>query len=753
MTKIFFLFMLFNVFCANAQNVTTGYVMDSQTHEILIGANVIDTSANQGVFTNQYGYFSIQINSDAALLNVSHLGYATTTISTNGNEHITVLMNRQELHIDEIVVHSRRRTSDIGMNTISSVEIKNIPSPTGETDLLRVVQLLPGVKSGFEGNSNLFVRGGTHDQNLILLDDVVLYNVTHFGNIISVFNTDAINDVTLIKGAFPSRYGGRLSSVLDVRMRDGNKEKIQGSIGIGLLSTKGMLEGPIEKHKSSYMFSFRHNTFPIFKLFFDNGLSYRYYDANIKLNRKMSERDYLYISFYAGRDKMTLGTEKGLMSQYQNEMFWGNVSGAVRWNHRLSQKLFVNTIAAYTNYFYNTQLDAKTTQPESVTRHDFKSAIRDLSVKSNIDFHVSNANKIQFGGGVINHHFTPGRSNIFQTNSSVVKTDTVIAYQNTQAIKTFLYAENQLKTGIIGFNAGVRFSNFSTQKKNHFSIEPRISGNITLWKRTILSAAFTAMTQHIHLLGYSGVGLPSDFFVSSDARVAPQKSRQYSFNITDPIFAGFELTFEGYYKTMINLIAFKPGTDFGVSSGLWQDKIETDGTGIAKGIEIMLRKTSGTLTGWVNATFSQSERKFANLNNGEFFPCKYDRRVEFNFLVLYAFSEKFSFSATWVFGSGSPVTLPSLAYASLEDNAVIFSYEGVNTSRMRSYHRLDVGLLYKSETKRGKLNEWNFSIINVYNRKNPYYYYMQRSHGENAYKLYQQSLFGFFPSVSYTFRF
>ncbi len=642
--------------------------------------------------------------------------------------------------------------------------------------MLKALQLLPGVQSGSEGSSGLYVRGGSPDQNLILLDGTPVYNASHLFGFFSVFNADAIKNVELIKGGFPARYGGRLSSVVDITLKEGNMQKFHGEGAIGLIASRLTLEGPIKKDTASFIFSARRTYIDILARPFiaaqTDGLTagYYFYDFNGKLNWKLGARDRLYLSGYTGYDEFYsrdeydrtfdpgTGIEQTQTQKTSNSLGWGNRTGGLRWNHILNDRLFLNTHLTYTRYQFNVDIEQETSgsgaAPEEKYSLGYLSNIEDLSAKLDFDYVPNPAHYVRFGGQFIRHRFRPGA---FQSTGNTAPSDNQQRGRRIGADEASLYAEDDYKiTERLKVNAGVRLNNFWVDNKQYPSLEPLLAARLLLTEDLSVKAAYARTTQYVHLLTNSTVGLPTDLWVPATARVRPQRAQQVSLGLTRNLRLreeNFELTFETYYKPMQNLIEFREGADFlGTGDDSYETKV-TSGQGRAYGGEVFVQKKTGRTTGWLGYTLSWSTRQFAELNQGREFPYKYDRRHDAKLVLIHAFRPSLTLSGTWVYGTGNAVTLSQGRYllpgpgggSRFED------YGGRNSYRMGAYHRLDLDL---SKTKKKRWGEVvnSFSIYNVYSRRNPYYIYLTRN--KNDQQVYRQvSLFPVIPSFSKSFRF
>lgn len=760
-----------------AQNrIISGYISDSISGESLIGVNVYLSSGKQGTISNEFGFFSLKIPERTEKIYFSFMGYRKDSVLINkkGKELFFDIKLSKGLALDEVQVKATGK-SFIERNEMSVVRIPmntlyQLPVFVGENDIIHALQLMPGIKSGSEGKANLYIRGGSPDQNLVLLDDVPLYHVNHFGGFLSTFNSDAIKDFKVYKGGFPARYGSRLSSVVDIRMKDGDLQNYKVSGTLGMLSSKMMVEGPVIKDRSSFLVSFRKNTLPVFRMLFGMNLDYRFYDLNAKLNYRLNEKNRLHLSFYSGNDNVMIRTydeEFGSINDMKVYTKWGNTSGSFRWNSMLSEKIFMNTIMGYTSYHYDKGFENyfSTDNLTETVINNFESGVEDLFIKFAPEMYVTPDHILRFGAELMQHSFSPAHTYYEQEKTGYDLYSLTYENEENKTIESRLYFESDLEVfHWLGVNLGIHYSGYHIENKNYTSIEPRLLTNFRISPRLSIKASYSEMQQYVHLLTYSGVGMPSDFWMPSTKDVPPQDSRQISVGIEYLQNNSYKFSVESYKKQMTNLIHFKPGESFLNSNESWEEKIFTGGTGIAEGIELLVRKDRGKTRGWIGLELSRSERCFEEIMDGRSFPFKYDRRFETSLVAVHQLNERFSFSAVWKYGTGYPVTLPVKKYDSFGEE--VYVYTDINSYRMRDYHRLDIGVNFTKDTKWGE-SKWSISILNVYNRQNPYYYYFKHEYhqithqSENGViidgikgnlKLYQQSLISFLPTFSYSFR-
>lgn len=803
------LFAVFAISTGSAQNSKTqkytlsGYVKDSTSGEYLIGTSVYIKELQKGVNCNTYGFYSVTIDAGNYTVITSFVGYKEKiqTISLNKDQTLNIDLAPRVVETKEVVVSAQKSDKNVKGTQMGRVEveveqIKALPALMGEVDVLKTIQLLPGVKSAGEGNSGFYVRGGGPDQNLILLDEAVVYNASHLFGFFSVFNSDAIKNISLTKGGMPAQYGGRLASVLDISMKEGNNKEFHGDGGIGYIASRLTLEGPIVKNKSSFIISGRRTFIDLFlrEPFIDKnsnfaGNSYYFYDVNAKLNYTLSQKDRLFVSGYFGRDVFNF---KSSQTGFKVRIPWGNATTSLRWNHLYSDKLFMNSSLIFTDYKF--EFGAVQQQ------FDFRifSGIRDYAAKVDFNWFPNILHNVKFGVNYTYHRFTP-------TNVSAKAGDVVFdlgKITRFYAHDVALYANDEWDiTEKLRVNAGFRATMFEhvgpftryvqdpsfpgkftdtieystgEKVKMYTHIEPRISMRYELNNSSSVKASFTQNYQYIHLASFGSVSLPTDIWVPSTDLVKPQFGTQYSVgyfkNLKENVF---ETSVELYYKTMKNQIDYREGStpDQDVKNN--PDNNFVFGEGESYGAEFFVKKAKGKVTGWIGYTLSYTNKKFPDLNNGNSFPAKYDRRHDASFVMTYEFSKKWTFGAVWVYSTGDALTLPSQRYfvsaappisingnGSIEFNNnfnVLSDYGKRNDFRQKAYHRLDISATLHVQKQRKYKSEWVFSIYNVYSRMNPYFIYFDvqgnSTDGNLAIQAKQVSLFGMIPSVTYNFKF
>lgn len=780
--------LLLVVFCLGGNTLhaqdkysVSGYVKDTADGESLIGVTILVKDKNTGTTTNLYGFYSITLPAGSYTLVYSYLGYNSIeeTITLNQDLRINKEMSMAAVMTDQVVITGERKdrnveSTDMGKVELTTEQVKSLPALLGEVDVMKTLQLLPGVMSAGEGNSGFYVRGGGPDQNLILLDDGVVYNSGHLFGFFSVFNSDAIKNTTLIKGGMPASYGGRLSSVVDVQMKEGNMKKYQVEGGIGLISSRLTVQGPIKKDKCSFIVSGRRTyidllTKPILKKVKDgsyDGNSYYFFDLNTKINYRFSDKDRLYLSGYFGRDVFKFFDPGG---SFNVTIPWGNATATLRWNHLFSDKFFMNTTFIFNDYKF--ALDSKF---QDVNFKLF-SGVRDYSFKSDVDYFPHPNHKVKFGGLYTLHVFTPYTA----SGSAGDNTDFGTDLDNKRAHEGALYIQDDWSVSDrVKINYGVRFSMFSqvgpldqkilndngvvvdtvhygrTQATATYGMaEPRLSLRFRVNEFSSIKAGFTLNNQYIHLVSSSTTTLPTDLWVPSSNIVKPQLGLQYAIgyflNFHDNMF---ETSVELYYKDMRNQIEF--GESFVPELNLDIENGYVFGRGHSYGAEFFFKKALGDLTGWVGYTLSYTNRTFKDINNGKPFPAKYDRRHDLSVVVAYKINKKWSIAATFVYGTGQATTLPIGRYY-IEGN-IINQYGERNSYRLAAYHRMDISATYVF-VKRKYYSDITMSIYNLYNRMNPYFIFYDVdgdiSSGDLQVRVKQASLFPILPSITWNFKF
>jgi len=797
-----------------SQNYTiSGHITDLKNGETVINASIFDSNLKKGCVSNSYGFYSLTLPKGAVNLLYSYVGYRQQAKAFKLRKDTVINIQLSESYeLSEVTVVASRKDLGVKGSQMSAIDlpiaqIKSIPTLFGETDVLKAIQLLPGVKAGTEGQAGFYVRGGGPDENLILLDDVPLYNVNHMFGFFSVFNADAIKDVVLYKGSFPARFGGRLSSIVDISMNDSNNKTYHGNVTVGLISSKVNLEGPIFNDKTTFNISARRTYLDIIaQPLIQSTLSkqpgmektyagYYFYDLNAKISHKFSDNDRLYLSFFSGNDVIysniqqssttsSTGTEKTWLKMNWN---WGNFLTALRWNHVISGKLFMNATAYYTryNFLMDIGVDNETvvTTPPSTTNSNMKlgfhSGIDDYAAKLDFSYAPNPAHDIKFGLNYTYHTFRPGVT-AAQTITGIMQAmDTTIGDKDIYSHEAVAYFEDNVSiTDALKANIGLHYSTFNVQGQFYQSLEPRLSMRYLINDKLSLKAGYASMSQYIHLLSNSNIDLPTDLWVPVTKRIQPMHSQQVSVGVFYNLLNLLDLSVEGYYKNMDNLIEYKDGSSFFGSSTGWEDKVNV-GRGWAYGIEFLAQKTVGKTTGWIGYTWSKTDRLFdrpgQQLNNGLVFPAKYDRTHDFSLVISHKFSDRFDLAATWVYSTGNSATLALQNYQGPNIPGTSGASSGIynvlsqpslpyisarNNYRYQPTHRLDVGANFHKKLKHGT-RTWNVSVYNAYNQLNPFLTTIKTNSVYDANtgvtsqvkQLVQISLFPIIPSVSYSYKF
>ena len=790
MKKILFVLLLFipSVFYAQEKFTLSGFVSDKNNGENIIGVNIFCKELKQGVVSNTFGFYSLTLPAGNYEISFSYIGYKTQVYNLNLEKDIqkNIAFDITSFSVGEVQVRAKANIVEKTETSVIEVpieQIKTIPALLGEVDIIKAIQLLPGVQSS-EGTSGFYVRGGGPDQNLILLDGVPVYNASHLGGIFSVFNADAIKSVRLTKGGFPARFGGRLSSVLQIDMKEGNSKEFKGDASIGLISSKFTFEGPIIKDKTSFIISARRTYLDLIVAPFlpsTTDLTLYFYDLNAKINHKISKKDRIYLSAYSGKDKLGVDFSESFVDQITNEqsslnfeLGYGNLTSTLRWNHLFSDKLFSNTTLTYSRYSFNTDFGVNstyTTNNETEiwdVNFGYLSGIEDLGARIDFDFIPNPNHEIKFGTSYTNHNFFPGETTLsinetLPDASQNFSLDTTLNFSgNTIADELYFYLEDNFKiNNRLKANLGIHLGYYNTDRsnsifKNNISFQPRASVRYLINDKWSVKGSYAEMTQNIHLLSNSSIGFPSDIWVPATDTVPSQKSKQWAGNISTEFSNGeYELSLEGYYKTMSNLITYKAGYSNLSSTESWENSVETGGIGESYGLELFLQKKKGRTTGWIGYTLSWTNRKFDNINFGEWYPYKFDRRHDFSLVFSHKFNEKWDAGLTWVYGTGNAITFPQAIYLGTPNNGndvvdVVESYGTRNSTRLDAYHRLDLG--FNKTVKKKRITKiFSFGAYNAYSRKNPFFAYLTYEGGNRVAK--QVSLFPVIPSISYRIKF
>jgi len=754
---------------AQTRFAISGTVSDASSGETLIGASVkVSGTSNGGAVTNAYGFYSLQMPSGDYEITVSFVGYKTVqqSLKVNGAQKLNFSLTADS-QLDEVVITSEKRNDNVvnpqmGLQKLTVREINNVPVLLGERDVLKTLQLLPGIKAAGEGNSGFYVRGGATDHNLILLDEAPVYNASHLLGFFSTFNSDAIKDVSVYKGGMPAQYGGRLASVLDIKMNEGNRKEFTAEGGIGLISSRAKVEAPIVKDKGSFMISARRTYLDAFLALSPdssiNGNTLYFYDVNAKANYQLDDRNTLYLSGYFGRDKLGL-----------NETFafnWGNSTLTFRWNHLFSDRLFSNTSLIYSNYDYVIS--------NLIAENSFEvnSSIKNFNFKQDFEYSAGNSHRVKFGLNAIRHSIEPGKLTS-GASSSVNEQD----YEDRKGYELAAYVSDEWAVSDrISVVYGLRMSSFLptgpgdfktydeegntvdilSYKNNeivrtYFNLEPRLSANFQLNTSSSLKAAYTRNTQNIHLMSNSMTTSPTDLYIMNSNNVKPE--------IADQLAAGYfrnfddnkyEFSAEIYYKWMQNQIEYRTGTDLRGNANVEADLLY--GRGRAYGVELFLKKKFGKFNGWVGYTLSKTERQFDAINNARWFNAKQDRTHDLSLVGIYKVSSRWTFSSVFVYNTGNAVTFPSGKYQI--NGRTVYYYTEKNGYRMPDYHRLDLSATFEGKPGRKLQSSWSFGIYNVYNRKNAFSIdFKDNEDDQTRTEAVRTTLFGIIPSVTWNFKF
>ncbi len=758
------------------QYTISGFVKAKESKEALINAVVFNPLTFQNVLTNEYGYFSMTTKDKKIKLTASYVGYEDLTRVLQLEKDTVIDFFLTTTMLEEVEVIAKKSgilNNQLGRVSLPVETLAKVPSVVGEPDVLRSLSILPGVSLGREGNSALFVRGGTPDQNLILLDDVPVYNAAHLGGFFSVFNPDALNKIDLIKGGFPARYGGRLSSIIDVRMKEGNQEELRGNFGLGVITSSLMLEGPFKKEKSGFLLAARSSYLGIINLFRkkENYFDYWLYDINAKTNFS-TPKGKLFFSFYTGNDygietSDTPSSISGNMIlerlKVRDKINWGNTTFTSRYFTSLSAKSFLSVLAGYTQYRYSTRFELeqqKYGELDTLVQYEASlqtSTISDFIFKSHIDFIPNEKQQFRLGASFISRLFdveSDTQNEAVINNSSFLERN----HEVTGYIEDFIRWNKSFTT-----NIGLRWNGYLTEGKSFYSLQPRFSSKYQISEHISMQLAYAYMQQNIHLLTNSGFSFPSDIWIPATKNVAPSRSNQFDAGFFIDIKNTFQISLEGFYKRQSHLIAFKNShADILENVDQWESLIEKNGKGTIRGIELMLRKSTGKWQGLIAYTLSKNERKFENINFGKTYLFDYHRPHDFNISVFRSLNHKWSLSANWIYQTGRRVTFPvGLLPDTGTNSGTTLIFAEKNNGKFPNYHRLDVGFTYKNKKKGERQSQWIFNIYNLYNRRNTSYFYFdssavfdeQQNYLYSIRKANSTSLFSIIPSLSYKYKF
>jgi hypothetical protein len=764
-----------HIILVKAKMITiSGYVTDFNSMETLIGAAISDKHSGAACSTNSYGYYTMQVIPDSIRIQASYLGFKPLEKKVFLEKDTIINFRLHQLNTDlqAITVYNTKSLSALSSSVeLTAAEIRATATTFGENDILKSLQSMPGVSAGFEGASGMHVRGGNIDQNLILIDGTPIYNTGHLWNLLSVLNGDAVKKATLYKNSFPARFGGRLSSVLDLRLKDGDMQRFHGDFTVSLYTARINVEGPIIKGKTSYSLSARRSYFDSYsriarKISEDSFAPVFYmYDINAKINHKFSDRSRLYLSYYSSRD----GQDEIEKDEYYEELDlkaykktkrkynWGNDIVSLRWNYVFSNKLFMNTSIAYNKYKYNYRsfsdeiyYDLK--QEFSLFR---KSSIKDWQSAIDFEYQPNNSNYIRFGGSFIFHEFSPetvGYQLKEIDNNSQVSDLKYFLHEKIPGREMSLYGEDEFSiTENLKANLGLHFSIFNVQGKTYSGLQPRLSVAYQLAPKLTVKGSYSKMNQYVNLLSSNIVSEPTDLWVPITKNLKPMLSEQFTGGVFLDTKMGYKVSLEGFSKKMDNVLEYKDGVAWKDAFTSWEENVES-GKGWAYGLELLAQKTQGRFTGWMGYTLSWNNRRFPTINKGNRFPAKYDSRHNFNITASYKYNDKIDISASWMYATGTRSTLPLEQYQPLPSSnqyryGYSLGYVGErNNYKMSDTHHLDIEMKYYYSSRK----TWAFGVYNVYNRFNPYSVDVRYSGGS---VVTEKALLGIMPSVSFTYKF
>jgi hypothetical protein len=772
----FLLFSVFNLVTAIlvAQNFTvSGYVKDAKTGETLIGASIYNKdNVTQGTVSNTYGFYSLTLPKNKYNIKVSYIGYGerVLTIDLKENQKLNVELSDDGVMMQEVVVTAKEedknvQSTEMGTVDIQMESIKKLPALMGEVDIMKALQLLPGVKSAGEGGVGFYVRGGGPDQNLVLLDEATVYNSGHLLGFFSVFNADAIKNTTLIKGGMPSNYGGRLSSVVDIQMKEGNDKKFAVEGGIGLIASRLTVQGPIQKENSSFIISARRTyALDLAQPYIDKtnfaGTNYYFYDLNLKANHKFSEKDRLYFSAYFGRDVLVYKSNK---RDIAFSLPYGNSTATLRWNHLFSNKLFMNVAAIYNDYNFEAGSSRETFSFKYI------SGIRDWNVKVDFDYFANTKHNVKYGVNYIYHTFNPG---VATARSKDVEFSNNKKPYNAHEAAAFLQDEWKI-TPKLSVNYGLRVSSFTqvgeyksliTNKLyeenerviTYWGFEPRLSVKYNVGKASSIKLGITRNNQYVHLVSNSNSTLPGDIWVPSTEFVKPQIAWQYATGYFQNLFNNeYEASVEVYYKDMKNQIDYRE--DYVPDAAVDLESQFIFGRGYSYGAEFFLRKNKGKLNGWIGYTWSKTNRIFEEINDGKAFPILYDRRHDLSVVANYQLSKKWELGGAFVFSTGNAYTPTESLY--FINNRPYIEYGPRNSARIPDYHRVDISATYtrRPDSEKRFKSSWTFALYNAYNRLNTVFTYtdfiQNFDTGTTKATAYKVTIFPIIPSITWNFKF
>lgn len=763
-------FICYSVQVAYAQGKSVfGTVSDASSGEVLIGATLFDPESGKGYVTNSYGYFAITGIVDSIRVKVSFIGYQTESVSlTPGSIPVSIKLIPQSAEIEEVViVHgANNRSKSHGQVTISSIDLKNTPVLLAEKDVLKTIQLLPGIQQNSEGTSNFSVRGGSHDQNLMLIDGIPVYNINHLWGFVSVFNTEAVNNVSFYKGGIPANYGGRLSSVVDVMLREGNYDRTTGKISLGLISSKFTLEGPLQKGKSSFLLTGRRTFYdfivsPVLYTMYDAMPGYYFQDYTLKLNYKINPYNTIYLSSYIGNDKAYIveaykNEMQDLSYRNRSDLGWTNITTAFRWNNSKVRNLFSNVTLAYTyfNYLNSFKYTEKvlSTGNSSVDYQGYHSGINDLISKWNLSYYGFSKQQINLGVDYTFHLFNPGITNsYYETDGGGDDEHHIAKGSKKMGRELNIFIDDKLQLGRFSSQIGLRYSIFYTDGKIFSGLQPRLSVEFKASEAVSVFAGYNRMFQYLHLVSNSNLGMPTDLWLPISDKIPPQQADQLSAGIKYRVNQSVQVSVEAYSKEMQNLAEYRDGVVLNNRTADWSEILIT-GNGKSQGVELLLELSKKKLSGWVSYSLSKSNRSFEDIKQGETFPFQYDRRHVANIFLSYKITPSKSLSASWVASTGHRMTINHDNY--IVNGQVILNLSNRNNYQLPPYHHLDITYTSSKIKKRGTRN-WTIGIYNVYAHHNTFIV-ARRDRNTNEFnpsKLYSVCLFPFVPFVAWEYIF
>ncbi|WEK34261.1 MAG: TonB-dependent receptor [Candidatus Pseudobacter hemicellulosilyticus] len=758
------LLLLFSTALSLAQSKYTvsGTVKQRSSGESLIGVSVVIVEKpSVGIITNEYGFYSLSLPKGNYTLRFSYVGYKQELVPVRLDSNISISIQlTDESSLQEVVVSARRDNDNItkasmGTEVLNMKTAAKIPVVFGEKDLVKTLQLMPGIKSNGEGTNGFSVRGGATDQNLILLDEAPVYNASHLLGIFSTFNSDAIKDATIIKGNSPAQFGGRLSSVLDVKMKEGNNQDYQVSGGIGLISSRLTVEGPIQKDRSSFIISGRRTYADLFARLADDfkDVKLYFYDLNVKANLAINSKNKLYFSGYFGKDEL------GVSQMFGSD--WGNTTATLRWNSILTSKLFSNTSLIYSNYDFNVGFKSDNSET------NFNSHIRDMNLKQDFTWYFSSRNTIRFGFNAIHHTITPtkaGGTDIVSTKKSRKGMENAVYISDSYKLSDNINIDHGLRFSFYNVLGGDTYNVYKNNQlvesialaagktgKTYTNFEPRLSVNYRLNNISSVKLGYARNTQNLHLMSNSTGGSPTDQWIGNSYNIKPEVANQVSIGYSRLIDNNaFELNAEAYYKTMQHQIDYRDGAEINNVPDIESELLF--GKGRAYGLELLLKKKKGKLTGWVGYTLSKTERKIDGINNNQWYNAKQDRTHDLSIVGVYTLNPRWTLSGTFVYSTGNAVTFPTGKY--VLNDMVMYQYSNRNADRMPATHRLDFSATYERPARRRFQSSWSFGLYNVYGRQNPFSItFKENVNDPQKIDAVQTSLFQWVPSVTYNFKF